>query len=421
MDRRMPWRAQCRPRASGTAHIRREKVGLWCRHRSLERPQEATRMPNGINDFLRHKPPGPAHAAPRKRHPWRIALGALGTVLLVTVAAGGVYAFSLTRAFDSGTENISNAFPEEASRPQAGQAAPGTAGVAAANAPAGPLDPSAVLGGVPAGQAQTILLLGSDTRGATGKDLAGIRGERSDTMMVVHVPADRKSLSVMSIMRDSWVEVPGHGQAKINAALSWGGVPLAVQTVENLLGTRIDHVAVVDFSGFEQATDALGGVDIDNPIAFDSYHFKGHHFDAGSQHLNGKEAVAFARERYAFQDGDFQRVRNQQLIISGLLTAAMHRSVFADPVKLSGLLKTLTPFLAVDDGLDSAYLTSLGWELRDVREPQVTFFTMPTDGTGTSSDGQSIVHVDWVGLAAVQKGLQTDTMRDYQPELQARG
>ncbi|MBC7442660.1 MAG: LCP family protein [Ramlibacter sp.] len=374
-------------------------------------------MPNGTNDSLRHETPGAAHQAPRKRHPWRIALGVLGTLVLVTVAAGGIYAFALTRAFDDGTEKLSNPFPAETSRPPAAQAAPDTA---APGAPA-PLDPSAALGAVPSGQAQNILLLGSDTRGATGKDLADIRGERSDTMMVVHVPADRKNLYVMSILRDSWVEVPGHGQAKINAALSWGGVPLAVQTVENLLGTRIDHVAVVDFSGFKEATDALGGVDIDNPIGFDSYHLKGHHFAEGRQHLTGTEAIAFARERYAFQDGDFQRVRNQQLIISSLLTAAMHKSVLADPVKTSGLLETVTPFMAVDDGLNSTYLTSLAWALRDVREPQVTFFTMPTDGTGTSSDGQSIVYVDWVGLAAVQQGFQSDTLADYQPEVQTMG
>ncbi|WP_166785463.1 LCP family protein [Cryobacterium cryoconiti] len=373
-------------------------------------------MPHETQDSPRPKTSGPAGEAPRKRHPWRIALAVLGTVLIGAVATGGIYAFSLTRAFDNGTEKIPNAFPEEASRPSGAPADTATDAPASASA-----DPAADPGAVPAGQPQNILLLGSDTRGATGKNLADIRGERSDTMMVVHVPADRKNLFVMSILRDSWVEVPGHGQAKINAALSWGGVPLAVQTVENLLGTRIDHVAVVDFSGFEQATDALGGVDINNPIGFDSSHLKGHYFGAGGQHLTGAQAIAFARERYAFQDGDFQRVRNQQLIISGLLSAAMHKSVLTDPVKTSGLLETVTPFLAVDEGFDSAYLTALAWQLREVRQPQVTFFTMPTDGTGTSGDGQSIVNVDWDGLAAVREGFQTDTLAGYRPELQTLG
>ena len=75
----------------------------------------------------------------------------------------------------------------------------------------------------------------------------------------------------------------------------------------------------------------------------------------------------------------------------------------------------------MDDGFNSAYLTSLAWELRELRQPQVTFFTMPTEGTGTSGDGQSIVNVDWEGLEAVREGFQTDTLSAYQPELQTIG
>ncbi|TFD22381.1 LCP family protein [Cryobacterium sp. TMT2-23] len=386
------------------ARIRGEKAGLWCRHRSLERPQEVTRMPNGKN-AQRPETTGPFHRAPCKRYPWRIALAVLGTVLVVAVAAVGIFAFSLTRAFDSGTEKISNAYPKEASRPKA------------ITAPQGAATPSSAQGAVPAGQAQNILLLGSDTKGATGTQLANVSDEHSDTLMVVHVPADHKNLYVMAILRDSLVEVPGHGQAKIRTAISLGGVPLAVQTVETLLGARIDHVAVVNFSGFEQVTDALGGVDINNPISFDSDHLKGHHFDKGSQHLTGAEAVAFARERAAFQDGDVQRVRNQQLLISGLLMGAMRNSMLSDPVKTSGLLGTVTPFLAVDDGLNSAYLASLAWALRDVPEKQVTFFMMPIAGSEASSDGQAIVHVDWARLAVVQQGFQTDTLVAYDREL----
>ncbi len=355
--------------------------------------------------------------APRKRHPWRITWGVFGAVLLLLVSIGGVYAFTLTHTFDAQTEKISNAFPADAVRPPA---APG--GTAIGPSPQPNIRPGAPTpapgADAPVAQAQNILLLGSDTRGTTDRDLAGIRGERSDTIMVVHVPADRKNLFVMSILRDSWLEIPGHGTAKINAALSWGGVPLAVQTVETLLGVRIDHVAVVDFAGFKGVTDLLGGVDISNPIGFASYHMKGHYFSAGALHLNGTEAMAFARERYAFSDGDFQRVRNQQLIIQAVLVAMMHKSVLADIGKTTSLVNSVTPFLAVDEGLNSAYLTGLAWELRAVREPEVEFFTMPTNGTGTSSDGQSIVNIDWSALAAVQNAFKTDTLGSYQPEVQ---
>ena len=81
-------------------------------------------------------------------------------------------------------------------------------------------------------------------------------------MMLVHIPADRASVQVMSIPRDSWVAVPGHGDAKINAAYSWGGPTLMIQTVEQLTGVRIDHIALTDFNSFVGITDALGGVEI---------------------------------------------------------------------------------------------------------------------------------------------------------------
>lgn len=356
-------------------------------------------------------------AVVRKRHPWRIAWGVFGAIVLLLVSIGGVYAFTLIHTFDAQTEKISNAFPADAVRPPAAPAAD-SAAVQPTPEP-GAATPAPV--DAPDTQAQNILLLGSDTRGATDRDLAGIRGERSDTIMVVHVPADRKNLYVMSILRDSWLEIPGHGTAKINAALSWGGVPLAVQTVETLLGVRIDHVAVVDFAGFKGVTDLLGGVDISNPIGFESYHLKGHYFEEGALHLNGSEAMAFARERYAFADGDFQRVRNQQIIIQAVLVAMMHKSVLADVGKTTSLVNSVTPFLAVDEGLTSAYLTGLAWELRAVREPDVEFFTMPTNGTGTSDDGQSIVNIDWSALAAVQNGFKTDTLGAYQPEVQTMG
>ncbi len=354
----------------------------------------------------------------RKRHPWRIVGGVFGAVFLLLVSIGGVYAFTLTHTFDTQTEKIANAFPADSVRPPATSVV-GPVAVQPSAEPGAPA-PAPIVE-APAAQAQNILLLGSDTRGTTDRDLAGIRGERSDTIMVVHVPADRKNLYVMSILRDSWLEIPGHGTAKINAALSWGGVPLAVQTVESLLGVRIDHVAVVDFAGFKDVTDLLGGVDISNPIGFDSYHLKGHYFAEGSLHLNGAEAMAFARERYAFADGDFQRVRNQQLIIQAVLVAIMHKSVLTDIGKTTSLVNSVTPFLAVDEGLTSAYLTGLAWELRAVREPEVEFFTMPTNGTGTSSDGQSIVNIDWTALAAVQNGFKTDTLGSYQPEVQTMG
>ncbi len=337
----------------------------------------------------------PAQRLQPKRRGWRIGLTAVAAAILLVGGAAGVYAWSLSNSFDGQTVKIPDVFPDEASRPPAG------------------------VGDTANGQ--NILLLGSDTRGAIDGSIADLTGQRSDTIMVVHVPANRKNIYVMSIMRDSWLEIPGHGEAKINAAMSYGGVPLAVQTIEGLLGARIDHVAIVDFTGFQGVTDALGGVTVDNPIGFDSSSLKGHYFAEGAQRLNGVEALAFVRERYAFADGDFQRARNQQAFIKAVLGKSLTAETLTNPGRISGLVGAIAPYLAVDDELNAAYVAGLAVELRDVRVGDVTFFTLPTTGTATSPDGQSIVVIDQEKLKAVQQGFQADTLDTYEPEVQTIG
>ena len=214
--------------------------------------------------------------------------------MLLVAGGAGVFAWSFSSTFNSQTTKLPDAFPsEESGRP-------------------------AILQGE-AAKSQNILLLGSDTTGENDGSIADLTGQRSDAIVVVHVPANRKNIYVMSILRDSWLDIPGEGEAKINAALSLGGVPLAVQTVEGLRGARIDHVTIIDFENFKGVTDALDGGDIDNPIAFDSYHLEGHYFPEVAQRVNGAEALAFVRERYAFADGDFPRARNQQVFIRAVL------------------------------------------------------------------------------------------------------
>lgn len=323
------------------------------------------------------------------------AVVAIAAVILLVAGAAGVYTWNLSHTFDSQTEKITDAFPPEEVRPPVLESE--------------------------ARKAENILLLGSDMRGSAKGSLSKLTGQRSDTMMVVHVPVDRKNVYVMSILRDSWLEIPGHGPAKINAALSYGGVPLAVQTVEGLLQTRIDHVAIVDFAGFKGVTDALGGVKIDNPIGFTSTHLKGHYFDEGELELDGKEALAFVRERYGFSDGDFQRVRNQQRFLKAVVRKSLSAETVTNPAKISSLIGAIAPYVAVDEGLDSAYIAARGVELREVRAGDVVFFTLPTSGTGTSDDGQSIVNIDWDKLTAVQQAFQTDTLDRYQPEVQTMG
>ncbi len=326
---------------------------------------------------------------PRRKKIWRIALVSILSVVLIGAGVGGVGAYKLSRSFDDQVASIGMVFPPAPLRP-----APRT-GVAA--------------------EAQNILVLGSDSRGAPNTSIADLTGQRSDVIMVVQIPANREGVWVMSIMRDSWLEIPGRGEAKINAALSWGGVPLAVQTVESLIKTRIDHVAVVDFEGFQAITDAVGGVEIDNPVAFASSKLPGHTFGVGKQVVNGVEALAYSRERYAFADGDFTRVRNQQRFLKAMLSTVMSSRTVTNPATLTRLIESVAPWVAVDDGLDFAYLTGLQLQLGDLHGSDLTFFTLPTSGTGTSIDGQSIVIIDTGALPALQQAFRTDTLAEYRP------
>lgn len=314
--------------------------------------------------------------ARKRRGKIKIALIA-GLVLVVAFAlTGGIYVLVLLSSFSKVT-TIPDAFPEEVDRP-------------------------AVIEG-----AQTILLLGSDSR-ATGAATSA----RADTIMVVHVPADRRTVQVMSIMRDNWVSIPGHGEAKINAAMAYGGIPLMVQTVENILDARIDHVAVTDFESFKGLTTAVGGVTIENPRAFTAV--TGAYFPNGEITLEGADALAFVRERKAFERGDYDRAANQQLLVKGLVSKLLSAETRTNPARISEIVDTLSPYLSVDAGFDAPYVVALGTSLVSLKRSDIRFFTSPTLGTGREQ-GQSIVKPDWDGLARVSAAITDGTLDQYEP------
>lgn len=332
------------------------------------------------------------HLSDRKRrHPVRTVLLALLGILTMVAIALGVYAYNLANSFNNSTQKIESAFPENDLRPAATEAKDGK--------PA-PMN---------------ILLMGSDSRGASLEASRDGRSsdQRSDTLMLLHMPSDRKNLYVMSVMRDTWIEIPGRGAAKINAALPAGGVPLVVQTVEGLFGVRIDHVASMDFQGFESLTDALGGVEIAVPYDFESFHIPGKVFNEGKHIMDGKTALAFVRERYAFPDGDYQRVKNQQIFLKAVMSKMLTAGTLSSPTTINEVVTKFSPYISVDTSLDAGVVAALGIQLKDVRTPNITMFTLPNLGTGTSSDGQSIVLPDNAAIQKVSAALRTDTMNDY--------
>jgi LCP family protein required for cell wall assembly len=299
-------------------------------------------------------------------------------VLVIALVAAGVYAARLANTFDDNATKIEQAFPEESTRP-----APVETG------------------------AMNILLMGSDSRAdETTIDDASASDQRTDTMMLVHVDADRENVYVMSIMRDLYVPIPGRGDNKINAAFAYGGSPLTVQTVEQLLGVRVDHVAIIDFEGFKDMTTALGGVDVESAQAFRTRDFS---YVEGVNRLQGAAALAFVRERYAFADADFTRVKNQQAFVKGLANTILSRATLTDPTKVSGFVTAMSPYLTVDKEFDVGTIGNLAFSLRNMDSSTMHFFTVPTAGTG-SVGGQSIVNVDQAGLDAVKQGLASDSL-----------
>lgn len=314
---------------------------------------------------------------------WWLALILSPLVIVGLIAAGLFYLqSSVTNTLDD-SEVIDEAFPTDDTRPT-----PGAEGTV------------------------TFLLLGSDSRDGLPEDLESIEGNRSDAMIVARINAERDHIALMSIMRDSWVEIPGHGENKINAALSLGGVKLAVETVENLLDTRIDHIAIVDFEGFSALTDTLGGVTVLNERAFSPSELPEAYFPAGEVTLNGEEALAYVRERASFADGDFQRVRNQQAYLRGLATGLLEDVSLTNPGMVLDIVDSLSPYLQRDPGLTPDVITGVAGSLAGLNAGNLDSFTAPTTGTGTIR-GQSVVLLDDAELEVVKSHFQSDTLREY--------
>jgi LCP family protein required for cell wall assembly len=338
---------------------------------------------------------------PDSRRPGRRGRAVLLLALVLVLAAGGAafaYVGMLAATFDSSTQKIAAAFPQDSDRPAATPAADDRTPV-------------------------NILLVGSDSRGATASQAASgaSSDQRADTMLLVHLPADRKKAYIISIMRDTWVPIPGHGSAKVNAALAFGGVPLMVQTVESLLHQRIDHVALVDFEGFKGLTDAVGGVKVNVPVPFTAGQTSRYRFRAGPQTLDGDQALAFVRERYAFPDGDHQRVRDQQIFLRALLAQMARPETLANPVAVSRMVSQFAPYLMVDPGLNARAVAALALEMRDLRPADIVSFTLPTSGTGTSTDGQSIVAFDQEATDALASAMAHGTVAEYLADRNLRG
>jgi LCP family protein required for cell wall assembly len=337
----------------------------------------------------RGRPPGggpPALVGKRRRPRWRkvLLITALTLLLLVGLGAGGLYLYA--RGLEGNMERIEvfSQIPGER--------------------PAG------------SGGALNVLMLGSDSRDPDAPDGDAYR---ADTIMLLHVPSSQDEAFLISIPRDLWVYVPpsadgtaGDQEAKINAATAFGGIPLAVMTVENYTGLLIDHVMLIDFGGFVEVTDALGGVDMNIEQTITSIHGDRRVFEEGRQHLNGEEALDYIRQRYQFADGDFTRMRNQQQFLKALMDKAASTGTLSNPGKLNAFLQTATSTMTVDEDFS---LIDVGWKFRGLRSDNLTFLTSPNAGTGSVGD-QSVVFSDDEAAAEFYTALREDRAAQWVAE-----
>jgi LCP family protein required for cell wall assembly len=311
----------------------------------------------------------------RRSSRWLKAVGftLAGTLVLAAAGAGYVY-WHLNHNIKS--VDINSALGDN--RPAKTQSLP-TAG---ASTSATPL-PS---------EALNILVLGSDSRsGKRNQALGGgsSEGARSDTAMVVHLDAGRTEATIVSIPRDTLVTRPScplpdggstaeASRVMFNTAYSVGGPVCAVKTVELMTNVRMDHYLEIDFAGFADLVDALGGVTVttDEDIHDDDSHLD---LTAGEHHLDGTKALALARTRHGIGDGsDLGRIGLQQKLVRALLQQISSTNLLTSPTKLYSVADAVTGSLTTDTGLDSlTELMSLGESLKGLAADDVKTVTMP--------------------------------------------
>jgi polyisoprenyl-teichoic acid--peptidoglycan teichoic acid transferase len=269
-----------------------------------------------------------------------------------------------------------------------------------------PSDPSSVRPPKEAQETGTLnyVLLGSDSR-----DPGNEGNGRSDTIMLVHLNAKRTKAYIVSFPRDMYVDIPGYGKNKINAAFAFGGAPLAVRTLETLTGVRMDHVVLIDFEGFIRLTEDLHGVTVTNKTAFSSHGFD---YPKGKITVAGEEALWFVRERHQLPGGDLDRAENQRNVIKAIVQKGLSAKVVSDPATFTTFIGNVAKHLTVDNELSDGEIRRTALSLR-LTGKDIELLQAPISGFGTSRDGQSIDVVDMAKIAELSTALKKDKLSEY--------
>ncbi|MEU8522722.1 LCP family protein [Streptomyces sp. NBC_01216] len=318
----------------------------------------------GYGGGQQQPPAGPGHPAPQPGRPapdWRRRIK-IGSIVLVVALLGwsiGTYAWAASRMRNE-------------------------------------VDLAKVIERPSEGDCTTYLIVGSDSReGLSAEDkkklhTGSAEGKRTDSMMIL--AACGSGNTMVSLPRDSWVTIPSfvgsesgkkypaRGATKLNAAYAMDGAELLVRTVEFNTGLRIDHYAEIGFAGFANIVDALGGVEMDIEKGFKDKN-SGADFKAGKQTLDGEQALAFVRTRYAFAESDLARTKNQQKFLSTLANQAATPGTILDPFTLYPTLGAGLDTLIVDKDMSLYDLGRMFFAMKGISGGDGTSMNMPLAGT----------------------------------------
>jgi len=313
----------------------------------------------------------------------------LSVLLLANAAVLGAWWLmdSADTAFRENAESLEEVVPELDSRP------------------VGPKDP------------MYFLLIGSDSReGVDTKQFGDFKGARGDVVMVARVDPAEGRAQILSIPRDTWVPIEGHGEGKINAAYAYGGPALMVKTVRELTGAPIHHYVEVDFAGFQALVDEIGGVEMtfehsarDRKSKLD--------VPAGTVTLDGYQALAYARSR-SYQElrgdqwvsvdaTDIGRTQRQQALVLAILKRLKRPSTLAET---GDIVASIAQHMTVDAALADSSLTQLAFSLRDIGPSDIETATLPT--VGATRGGASIQVVEQPAAAAMLEAFRAGSPLD---------
>ncbi|ASW58093.1 transcriptional regulator [Plantactinospora sp. KBS50] len=279
------------------------------------------------------------------------------------------------------------------------------------------LDPAARRGRAAVTGPLNYLLIGSDQRPSQSAGEA-----RSDTIIIVHIPAGLDRAYLISVPRDLLVEIPpggayAGGNDKVNAAFQFGGggeggAQLLSATLSRLTGAQFDGAAMIDFSGFERVIDLVGGVRmcVDTPIR--SIH-TGAHFEVGCQRMGGAQALDYARQRYDLPHGDYDRQRHQQQLLRAIMDRVAPTDLMSNPIKLDQVIRAIGSALTVDT--NGAQLEDVVFALRGMHSSSMAGIQLPSHPETIDETSYDLMDPESDGLFQALRGDDLDNWSRANP------